>query len=80
MATHGIAIMSVREGLEFDTELESDTAALNHTVISLIEQFGEALALSFLSFCLNIQEKWPRLLEKVSSLGTASSLFAKSRS
>jgi hydrogenase expression/formation protein HypE len=26
---HGIAIMSVREGLEFETVLESDTAALN---------------------------------------------------
>jgi len=26
---HGIAIMSVREGIEFETELKSDTAALN---------------------------------------------------
>ena len=45
LATHGIAIMSVREGLEFDTELKSDTAALNHTVLSLIEAFGEAIHL-----------------------------------
>ena len=37
--------MSVREGLEFDTELESDTAALNHTVIALIEEFGNAIHL-----------------------------------
>lgn len=29
MGDHGIAIMSVREGLEFDTVLESDTAPLN---------------------------------------------------
>lgn len=29
---HGMAIMSVREGLEFDTTLESDTAALNGLV------------------------------------------------
>jgi hydrogenase expression/formation protein HypE len=29
MGDHGIAIMSVREGLEFDTVLESDTAALH---------------------------------------------------
>jgi len=41
IATHGIAIMSVREGLEFETDIESDTACLNHTVLKLIEQFGE---------------------------------------
>ncbi|MBI5474976.1 MAG: hydrogenase expression/formation protein HypE [Ignavibacteriae bacterium] len=29
IAVHGIAIMSVREGLEFETEIISDTAALN---------------------------------------------------
>jgi hydrogenase expression/formation protein HypE len=29
IATHGIAIMSVREGLEFDTQITSDTAPLN---------------------------------------------------
>jgi hydrogenase expression/formation protein HypE len=29
IAVHGIAIMSVREGLEFDTQIMSDTAALN---------------------------------------------------
>lgn len=29
IAVHGIAIMSVREGLEFETEIASDTAALN---------------------------------------------------
>ncbi len=40
VATHGIAIMSVREGLEFETTLESDTAALNHTVLQLIDTFG----------------------------------------
>ena len=27
IAVHGIAIMSVREGLEFETEIRSDTAA-----------------------------------------------------
>ena len=32
MAVHGIAIMSVREGLEFETEIASDTAALNGLV------------------------------------------------
>ncbi len=40
IASHGMAIMSVREGLEFDSEIKSDTTNLNHTVISLIEQFG----------------------------------------
>lgn len=32
IALHGIAIMSVREGLEFGTKIESDTACLNHLV------------------------------------------------
>ncbi len=40
IATHGIAIMSVREGLEFETTLQSDTANLNHTVLHLLETFG----------------------------------------
>ena len=33
---HGIAVMSVREGLEFGTELRSDTAALNGLVAAMI--------------------------------------------
>jgi hydrogenase expression/formation protein HypE len=32
IAVHGIAIMSVREGLEFETEIASDTAPLNGLV------------------------------------------------
>lgn len=32
IAVHGIAIMSVREGLEFDTPMQSDTASLNGLV------------------------------------------------
>jgi hydrogenase expression/formation protein HypE len=32
IATHGIAIMSVRQGLEFDTQIVSDTASLNGLV------------------------------------------------
>ncbi|HEY5649304.1 MAG TPA: hydrogenase expression/formation protein HypE [Nitrospiria bacterium] len=32
LAVHGIAIMSVREGLEFETEIKSDTAALHGLV------------------------------------------------
>ncbi|MCP3962365.1 MAG: hydrogenase expression/formation protein HypE [bacterium] len=41
IAVHGIAIMSVREGLEFETRLESDSAALNSMVASLLETAGE---------------------------------------
>ncbi len=36
IAVHGIAIMSVREGLEFETEIASDTAALNGLVGALL--------------------------------------------
>lgn len=36
IATHGIAIMSVREGLEFETEIASDTAALNGLVEAIL--------------------------------------------
>lgn len=40
IATHGIAIMSVRQGLEFETSITSDTVNLNHTVIHLLDEFG----------------------------------------
>ncbi len=40
IATHGIAIMSVRKGLEFETTIESDTANLNHTVEKLLDRYG----------------------------------------
>ncbi len=36
IATHGIAIMSVREGLEFETEIASDTAPLNGLVEAIL--------------------------------------------
>ena len=36
IAVHGIAIMSVREGLEFETEMKSDTAALNGLVSDML--------------------------------------------
>ncbi len=41
VATHGIAIMSVREGLVFETHLESDTCNLAPAVINLLDLFGE---------------------------------------
>ncbi len=36
MAVHGIAIMSVREGLEFESEIASDTAPLNGLVEAIL--------------------------------------------
>jgi len=41
IAVHGIAIMSVREGLEFDTPIQSDTAPLNGLVESMLEVSAE---------------------------------------
>lgn len=43
IAQHGIAIMSVREGLEFETTLESDSAALNGLVAALLDAAGDAV-------------------------------------
>lgn len=40
LARHGIAIMSVREGLEFESDIESDTKDLSQIVRKAIEQFG----------------------------------------
>lgn len=40
IAVHGIAIMSVREGLEFETRLESDSAALHGMVAALLAHGG----------------------------------------
>ena len=40
IATHGIAIMSIRKGLEFETNIVSDSTHLNHTVLPLIDRFG----------------------------------------
>lgn len=45
LATHGIAIMSVREGLEFETTIESDTRNLNHIVEALLDDFGDKIHL-----------------------------------
>jgi hydrogenase expression/formation protein HypE len=40
IAAHGIAIMSKREGLEFDTQIVSDTNYLNFTVQQLLDACG----------------------------------------
>jgi len=41
IAEHGIAIMSVREGLEFETNIESDSAALGGLVAAMLDAGGE---------------------------------------
>jgi len=41
IADHGIAIMSVREGLEFETQIESDCAPLNGLVETMFEASQE---------------------------------------
>ena len=40
IATHGIAILSQREGLQFGTTLESDTQPLHQATLALLEEFG----------------------------------------
>lgn len=45
IAAHGMAILSVRKGLEFETTIESDTTNLNDVVAGLLEQFGSAIKL-----------------------------------
>ncbi|MEP0985104.1 hydrogenase expression/formation protein HypE [Ekhidna sp.] len=43
LARHGIAIMSVREGLEFESDIESDTRDLSKVVKASIEKFESGL-------------------------------------
>ena len=43
IAVHGMAIMSVREGLEFETALESDSAALHGLVARILEAAGDGV-------------------------------------
>ena len=43
IAAHGIAIMSVREGLAFETPTVSDTRALHRAVGALLDACGEAV-------------------------------------
>lgn len=45
IATHGIAIMSIREGLEFETDIKSDTRKLNHLIEALLDEFGNNIHL-----------------------------------
>jgi len=45
IATHGIAIMSIREGLAFESDILSDTRPLNKVVEALLDRFGEGVKL-----------------------------------
>lgn len=45
LAAHGMAIMSVREGLEFESAIESDSQPLNHLVKGLLDEFGRDIKL-----------------------------------
>ncbi len=45
LAQHGMAIMSQREGLEFESDIVSDSTNLNYLVRDLLDQFGEKIHL-----------------------------------
>jgi hydrogenase expression/formation protein HypE len=40
---HGMAIMSVREGLEFESQIRSDCASLNGMIAAVLEAAGDAI-------------------------------------
>lgn len=43
IAQHGMAIMSQREGLEFESTIESDTTNLNFLIWELLDRFGDKI-------------------------------------
>ncbi len=43
IATHGMTIMSVREGLEFETTLQSDTQYIGDVALRLIDELGDKI-------------------------------------
>ncbi len=45
IAQHGMAIMSQREGLEFESTIESDTTNINYLVSDLLDKFGDKIHL-----------------------------------
>lgn len=45
IAQHGMAIMSQRQGLEFESEIVSDTTNINFLVSDLLDSFGEKIHL-----------------------------------
>ena len=45
VAQHGMAIMSEREGLQFESTIESDSTNLNYLVNDLLDRFGDKIKL-----------------------------------
>lgn len=45
LAAHGMAIMSLREGLTFETSIESDTQALHRPILAALDRFGDQIHL-----------------------------------
>ncbi len=45
IAQHGMAIMSQREGLQFESTIESDTTNVNYLVNDLLDKFGDKIHL-----------------------------------
>ncbi len=45
IASHGMAIMCCREGLTFESTIQSDTQALNHLTAKLLDRFGSNIHL-----------------------------------
>ncbi len=45
VAQHGMAIMSQREGLQFESDIKSDSTNLNFLVNDLIDEFGDKIRL-----------------------------------
>ena len=41
LGDHGLTVLSTREGLEFDSRVESDSAALNHLLVKLVQQLPD---------------------------------------
>ena len=41
MGDHGLAILSKRQGLSFEAPVESDSAALNHLIVSLVQSLPQ---------------------------------------
>jgi hydrogenase expression/formation protein HypE len=42
LGDHGIAIVSIREGLQFETDIETDAAPLNHLIANVLEAAPDA--------------------------------------
>lgn len=45
VASHGMAIMSVRQGLAFDCQIKSDTRGFHKEIITLLEEYGDDIHL-----------------------------------